>query len=120
METIKNEELIVQYKKDYSDAGFWHKITTYAKKAGRATVEKALVLYYVVRDDATPQWAKSVIYGALGYFIFPLDMIPDIVPMAGFSDDLTAIVTALTIISRFIKPEHKQLAKDKATKLFNI
>ena len=53
----------------YSDDDFWQKINNYARIAGRKVVEKALQLYYAAADPKTPAWAKSVIWGALMYFI---------------------------------------------------
>ena len=50
-------------------------------KAGKEVIEKALILYYCLQDDDTPAWAKTTIIGALGYFISPIDAIPDLVPV---------------------------------------
>jgi uncharacterized membrane protein YkvA (DUF1232 family) len=55
---------------------------------GREVIEKALWLYYAAQQPNTPLWAKTAIYGALGYFISPIDAIPDITPVIGYADDL--------------------------------
>ena len=109
---------LTKYESRYKEKSFWSKILKFYSRIGKPVVEKVLTLYYVVIDDDTPQWAKSVIYGALGYFILPLDLIPDIMPIVGFSDDLTAIVTAISIITKFIKKEHKEKALKKVNELF--
>jgi len=64
----------------YTDDDFWQKINSYATLAGRKLVEKALCLYYSAADPKTPAWAKSVIWGALMYFIAPIDAVPDAIP----------------------------------------
>ena len=85
----------VDYKEQYSEDSFWGKVKKYGKKVGSETLEKVLILYYVGIDPLTPAWAKSVIAGALGYFIFPLDAIPDITPVVGYADDLGVLVAVL-------------------------
>src|SRR3546814_8924464 len=76
------------YETSYSPNRFWKKLGPRARSLGRGTLEKALYLYYAVQNEHTPKWAKRVIYGALGYFIFPLDAIPDLAPLIGYTDDL--------------------------------
>ena len=77
---------------EYSDKGFWSKVIAFARTAGREVVEKALWLYFAAQNPATPAWARSVIYGALGYFILPLDAIADFAPVVGYVDDLEAMI----------------------------
>lgn len=77
-----------EFSKEYSDEKFWNKVKKYAVKAGKEVVLKALTMYYTMQDKDTPKWAKGVIIGALGYFIFPLDAIPDMTPVVGYADDL--------------------------------
>lgn len=106
------------YQEQFSDDGFWSKIGKYAKKAGQEVIEKALWLYYAAQNPVTPAWAKGVIYGALGYFILPIDAIPDIAPVVGYTDDLGVIGTALATVSMYINDDVKQLAKQKLTDWF--
>ncbi|MCY3734572.1 MAG: YkvA family protein, partial [Chloroflexi bacterium] len=68
---------------------------------------------YCLQDRDTPQWEKATIVGALGYFIFPADGIPDAIPVIGFSDDLVVITAALGIVVMHIKLEHRQQAEEK-------
>ncbi|MBK6681697.1 MAG: DUF1232 domain-containing protein [Ignavibacteriales bacterium] len=48
-------------------------------------------LYFAAMDPQTPKWAKALIIGVIGYVILPIDLIPDMVPIAGLSDDLIAV-----------------------------
>ena len=96
----------------------WEKISKFAKSAGKEVVEKALILFYAASDPDTPKKAKAIIFSALGYFILPLDAIPDITPILGFSDDLGAIVLALATVAAHIKPEHRMAAREKVVKWF--
>jgi uncharacterized membrane protein YkvA (DUF1232 family) len=107
-----------QFISKYEEPKFWGKLKRYAKSAGYIIIEKVLTLYYTLQDGDTPKKEKTVILGALGYFILPLDLIPDFVPVTGFSDDLTAIAAAIYVVSQHIKPSHKELAGQKLQKIF--
>jgi uncharacterized membrane protein YkvA (DUF1232 family) len=115
---MKNKAAVVDYSEKYSEDSLWKKIGKYALAAGRSTIEKALVLYYCLQDADTPKWAKTIIIGALGYFIMPLDAIPDFMPAVGFADDLGALVAAAATVMKFIKPKHEQQAKEKLAGFF--
>ena len=103
----------------YSEPDLWEKIKQFAKRAGTEVIEKVLILYYAAQSPDTPAWAKGLIYGALGYFILPVDAIPDAIPVVGFSDDLGVLVGALGAVAMSITPEIKALAKKKMSEWFN-
>lgn len=102
-----------QYRHFYSSTQFWKKLAKLAGAAGRGTLEKALYLYYAAQSPGTPAWAKRVIYGALGYFILPLDAIPDLAPLIGYTDDLSIMAAALATVAFYITPDVKAQAHDK-------
>ncbi len=106
------------FEKDYSETGFWKKVLGYAKSAGRDVVERALQLFYAAQAPDTPIWAKTVIYGALGYFIHVLDAIPDLTPVVGYSDDLGVLVAALATVAACITPEIEEQARRKLSQWF--
>ncbi len=98
--------------------GMIRRIARVAKRAGRTVVQKALLLFFAVRNPATPAWARRVIYGALAYLVLPLDTIPDFIPGVGFTDDLSVIVAALAAVAYYITPEVKQQADTAANRWF--
>ena len=102
-----------QYEKKYTDDSFWDKVVKFARTAGREVIEKALWLYYAAQQPNTPLWAKTAIYGALGYFISPIDVIPDITPVIGYADDLTVLAAAVATVATYITADVKQHAADK-------
>lgn len=75
-------------------------------------------MYYALQSTETPAWAKAVILGALGYFIAPIDGIPDMVPVVGFADDLGVLVAALASVSLYVDDNVKQKAKNKMKEWF--
>ena len=106
------------YAGAYSEDSLWQKITAFAAVAGKKIIELVLILYYCWLDPDTPPHAKAIILGALGYFITPLDAIPDLMPGVGYSDDLGALGAVLGMIAVHIKPEHRQQAEEKLKTLF--
>src|SRR5690606_39667036 len=101
------------FEKKFSDSGLWNKLSRYARTAGKEVVEKVLWLYYAAQDPNTPRWAKTAIYGALGYFIFPLDAIPDFAAVVGYTDDLGVLAAALATVSMYITDDIKARARNK-------
>lgn len=112
-------EEIKSHEKNYSDEGFWKKTTKYAKKAGEKTLSPALKLYYSAKDSDTPTWAKTTIYGALGYFISPIDGIPDVTPALGYTDDIGILAGAIGVVAAHIKDEHAEQAMQTLKRWFN-
>ena len=100
-----------KFKNEFSNRSFWAKLKSNLSGLSNSTIEMSLTLYYAFRDDDTPTWAKSVIAGALGYFIFPLDAVPDLLPMLGYSDDIMVLTAAIATIGFNIKDRHKEKAK---------
>jgi uncharacterized membrane protein YkvA (DUF1232 family)/uncharacterized tellurite resistance protein B-like protein len=102
---------------DY-DESFWAKIKKFALSAGREVVEKALTLYYTAQNPNVPAWAKTVVVGALTYFISPVDAIPDILVGVGFTDDLGVLLAAIATVSIYINAETKAQAQQKMSDWF--
>lgn len=107
-----------KYESEFSDNSFWDKVVKFAKTAGKEVIEKALWLYYAAQAPETPTWAKVTIYGALGYFISPIDAIPDITPFVGYSDDLGVLALAVTTVAAYITSHVKEQAKIKMNDWF--
>ena len=100
------------YAREYDERSFWEKVRRFALKAGKHVIREAMVLYYCLRDPDTPGRAKAIIIGALGYFILPFDCIPDLIPVAGFTDDLAVLIIATKTVLAHVKPEHRARAKE--------
>ncbi|MBM4346102.1 MAG: DUF1232 domain-containing protein [Deltaproteobacteria bacterium] len=90
-----------------------------AKTAGREAIGMALTLYFAMKDPEVPVWAKSVIVGALGYFIFPIDVIPDVMVPIGYTDDVGVMAAALTMVAVHVTAETKAMAAAKLAEWFD-
>jgi uncharacterized membrane protein YkvA (DUF1232 family) len=73
--------------------------------------EDLLAAWICTRDPATPRRVRLTLLAALGYFVLPLDAIPDILPVIGFTDDAAVIAAALAAVAGSITPEHREKAK---------
>lgn len=115
----KTPDKITRYQKHFSERGFWEKVGDVAKKAGSKVIYAALLLYYVLIDENTPLKYKGIIIGSLGYFILPLDIIPDFIPIAGYTDDLAALTACIKAVWECITPEIKVRAEKKLSEWFD-
>jgi len=108
---MREDKLLEQ--STFSEKSFWDKLKHFAKAAGQDVVERALCLFYAAQKPDTPLWAKSVIYGALTYFIPPIDAVPDITPVPGYSEDPAVLVSAVLTVARYVTDDVRQQARDK-------
>ncbi|MEL7232054.1 MAG: YkvA family protein [Pseudomonadota bacterium] len=67
--------------------------------------------YYCAIDTNTPRKVKLTLFAALGYFVMPVDAIPDVLAGLGFTDDATVLATALAIVGSHIKEPHRLAAR---------
>ncbi len=101
-------EHIADYGKHYSEDNLWSKLQKVAKKAGKPLVSVVLTLYYVLLSANVPVKYKTIIIGTLGYFILPIDLLPDVIAGLGYTDDLTALLAAHAAVKKNITPEIEQ------------
>ena len=102
-----------KYRGSYSERGLMKKLATMARKAGVKVVYAVLLLYYALQSPQTSVKDKSIIYGALGYFILPLDLIPDFIPLAGYGDDMGALLLAISRVVANITDDVRAQARLK-------
>ena len=107
-----------KYKKHYSEEKLFDKILKYAKSAGIKVIYTVLLLFYALKKPDLPVKVRGTIIGALGYFIFPIDVISDLIPIAGYTDDMALLIAALGITAFYIDDEVKKKAKLKLKDIF--
>ena len=109
------EMQLVKYEKEYSESRLWEKIKKVAKKAGIKVIYYVLVLFYALQSENVTIAEKALIVAALGYFILPLDLIPDFIPIAGYGDDaavLYGLIQKLDCIDERVKAQAKSKLKE--------
>ncbi len=98
----------------YDENNFWAKVTRWGRRAGRGMMLEVLAMWHAMQDPNTPTWARAVIAGALGYFILPLDALPDPI----FIDDAAVVAQALCIVRLYVHDAHFAAARVRVDRLF--
>lgn len=88
--------------KEYIEENLWSKVERIGKKISFAKDIKAL--YNYMTDPTVTWYRKSIVVGALIYFIMPIDSIPDIAPLIGYLDDLGVITAVLKYMGSELIP----------------
>ena len=75
-------------------------------------------MFYCLFEPSVPAHVKATIVGALSYFIAPIDLIPDVAPMIGLSDDIIAIASAYAMAQIYATPQVREKAQNKVDEIF--
>jgi uncharacterized membrane protein YkvA (DUF1232 family) len=100
---------VVRLNEQIIQRGLWPKLKRVVGRIPFAA--DVLSVWYCARDPDTPATAKAMIAAALAYFVLPVDAIPDILPVLGYTDDAAVIAAVLAIVGRNLKPRHRDAAK---------
>lgn len=93
---------------------FW---VTARKAAGSIPfMDEVVAAYYCALDRETPMRVRASLLGALGYFVLPLDGIPDFIFGLGFTDDAAVIMGVLALMRAHITDEHRAAARSALLK----
>ena len=112
------EEHLERYNRLFSENRFLQKLTRIWRKAGIQVVYAALLIFYAYRRKETPGWAKNIAFGVLGYLISPIDWLPDLSPIIGYTDDFGVLMFGLVTIAAFVNDEVKSKARAKLSEWF--
>ena len=94
---------------------FWRKLGGFAAQIPFA--EDLLTIYYCAFDRHTPTYVRVALIAALAYFIDPFDLIPDMLPIIGLTDDAAVIAAATKLVWDQIKPEHRDAAREALARM---
>lgn len=111
METTRPE-------RHYASADLWRKLSRTGRRLGRELAELCLCLHFAARRPETPTWARGTIYAALAYFLLPADLVPDFLPVTGYSDDIATLALAMSTVSAYVNEEIRELARTTAGRWF--
>ena len=107
-----------QYSRYYSDESFWRKVERFGRLAGAKAVYQAILLWYVATKPSTPLPVKMLIFGGLGYFILPIDAVPDLLVGIGYADDMAILVGIVSAYGMYMDDTSKARARAKVREIF--
>jgi uncharacterized membrane protein YkvA (DUF1232 family) len=90
---------------------FWRKLKRVA--AWIPFAEELLAAYYCAFDKETPLSVKATLAAAIAYFVLPVDAVPDVLPVIGFTDDAAVLATAIKLVADNVRPAHRAAARNK-------
>ena len=79
--------------------------------------EELLTAYYCAFDRHTPTHVRVALMGALAYFIAPFDILPDLLPIVGLTDDAAVLAAVLKVVWDNIQPVHREAARAALARL---
>lgn len=77
------------------------------KEAARRLGRQARYFRGLFRDKRTPWRAKILMGAALAYFLSPIDILPDFIPVIGQLDDLVIVPFLFGLANRAVPQEVK-------------
>lgn len=107
-----------KYSSHFSELSFMQKVGRVGELLGDTILMPVLKLYYILLEPSVPKQTKLYIMGALGYFILPIDLLPDFLPgLLGFSDDLIVVGIILRQVRKYETPQIQAKAEHLLRKL---
>ena len=94
---------------------FWQKLRALAARLPFA--EDLVAAHYCAFDRQTPLHVKAALIGALAYFVLPADVVPDVLPVIGYTDDAAMLAGAIKLVASHISPDHREAARQKLARM---
>lgn len=118
-EQFSPKEIAAMRKLAADEDRLGNRLIALLKRTAKAVpfAEDALAAWYCARDPATPPRVRVILISAVAYFVLPIDMIPDLIPLLGFGDDAAVIAAALVAVATELKPEHREKARAKLAEM---
>ena len=110
MKLVKNFRQYIEY---YDELRLADKIKAVGKTVGAKVISYVLIMVILISDKNIPLKVRLVFMAALGYLILPTDLIADLLPAIGFTDDIAFLSYAISNAREYITPEVKGKAKEK-------
>lgn len=84
------------------------------RQSARELKRQTLVVYFVARDPRTPWPLRLLALGIAAYALSPIDLIPDVIPLLGYLDDLVIVPPGLLLVLRRVPAEVLDDARQRA------
>ncbi len=91
-----------------------------ARKLGKYIAYYVMIMVTLIGDPTVPNKAKLTFMAAIGYLILPTDLVADILPFIGFTDDIAFLTYVISSATDYITPGIKDEARVKLKKWLSI
>lgn len=108
----KDHEIYEAEYKEKGEEGLDGTLNRFAARLGIKTVYMVLWLYYAL--SVVPAESKIKICGALGYLISFVDIISDLIPFLGLTDDVAVITAVFVAITKDVSDVDMDIVSTKA------
>ena len=65
---------------------------------------RAKLMWRLMRSRRVPLRAKLILPALMLYLMFPIDIVPDFIPVLGYLDDVLVIILAFWVFARLVPP----------------
>ena len=84
------------------------------KQQVRKLKKETYTIYLACKDSRVPWYARALAAVVVAYALSPIDLIPDIIPVIGYLDDLILVPLGIALVVRMIPPDVLAECREKA------
>jgi len=85
------------------------------KQKAKSLKNEIYILYLAYRDPRVPWYAKGFMLVIVAYFLSPIDLIPDFIPVLGYFDDLIIVPAGIFLALKMIPKDVMEDCRRKAS-----
>jgi uncharacterized membrane protein YkvA (DUF1232 family) len=91
-------------------ADFWERFWRFGRRLPFA--EDLVAACVCATDPETPSRVRLMLVAALAYFVMPIDLVPDFLPLLGFTDDAAVLAATLATVRAHMSEAHRRRARE--------
>lgn len=91
-------------------ADFWERFWRVGRRLPFA--EDLVAACVCATDPDTPSRVRLMLVGALAYFVMPIDVVPDFLPLLGFTDDAAMLAATIATVRAHMTEAHRERARE--------
>ncbi len=89
------------------------------KQRVRQLKKEQLAIYIACKDPRVPWYARVFAGFVVAYALSPIDLIPDVIPILGYLDDLILVPLGIILVLKMIPPAVLAECREKAEAAMN-
>ena len=76
--------------------------------------QETYAIYIACKDPRVPWYARLLAAAVVAYAFSPIDLIPDVIPVIGYLDDLILVPLGIALVIKMIPPDVFAECREKA------